>query len=773
MKLINKILITLGIGAGVWAGGTYLATTDSVSKEILSTFSTSPGSSIPKILTIDGKTIAVDEKQNIHIPYKDIPKCLLDALLATEDKNFRNHESAMDQSSFFRKAIGKEGFSGIATQVAKWHLDKWVTKWKQWKLQQLVYAQKNLLDNPLLGATPQERKQKILEMYINETPSRPWGNKLGYLCKRARGKDFTTGDRLDPRQAAILVAWLKASGRYNAFSSSPAIYQKVVREEDGKIIGRGVQILKNMVDQWYLSAQDYEEQKRLMLKHVPVKRTFTANEVKEFDLRVEQAYSTEAKQYMHDPKIRSIELTIDAQKQALAQNYINARLNTINNFDLSMRGWWAEWFGLCVKQDGQIERYVPWINNEINSIDVLTTMRYFPWSKIKPILIAYCLQKWYIGINQRFSNTPQSVIATWPEWYDEERQRTNVENNRPAVVSLESILRYSLNCGIADVVNQASKEAGWTNTLLAEFNQFVEKITGAKLTMSPDNFIGQWGMSMTPKQFIKLYLMLANDGKMQNNLRFVEYTTTLNGQKKSTYKNPSKEQIIEPRIAKAVLKMIADSSFWWSMKTWTTTNHASSWVVAITRDKKVILVGYLFPQANSDPYRKLQQALIKAGVEKDSTIQTIKMIRENNISPIYLLNGKIVQEMEALDRSSEDFRLLPEAHKIFVPLERINGTSWLHAKPMILIILREVEKETKVVIPPRKPYPEQPSTDFIIEPTYWILDETVDFETALTIHQATQKKIDTILNASKSRQGKDPRRHTAKIQSTKDKTKRA
>ena len=78
--------------------------------------------------------------------------------------------------------------------------------------------------------------------------------------------------------------------------------------------------------------------------------------------------------------------------------------------------------------------------------------------------------------------------------------------------------------------------------------------------MSPDNFIGQGGMHLTPKQFIKLYLVLANAGKIQDNIRFVEYTITKNGQKKLTHKAPGK-QLIKAAIVQQILKMTSDNSF--------------------------------------------------------------------------------------------------------------------------------------------------------------------------------------------------------------------
>jgi hypothetical protein len=67
-------------------------------------------------------------------------------------------------------------------------------------------------------------------------------------------------------------------------------------------------------------------------------------------------------------------------------------------------------------------------------------------------------------------------------------------------------------------------------------------------------------MHLTPKQFIKLYLVLANEGKIQDNIRFVEYTITKNGKKQLTSKSAGK-QVLKPEIVKNILRMTSDKSF--------------------------------------------------------------------------------------------------------------------------------------------------------------------------------------------------------------------
>jgi penicillin-binding protein 1A len=118
-----------------------------------------------QILTHDGKLIAqYGEKRRIPLPYNQIPKTLIDAVLATEDQRYFQHPG-IDIPGLVRAAIKlaltgrkEEGGSTITMQVAR---SFYLTRHKTFgrKLREILLALK--IDHRL-------SKEKILELYLNK-----------------------------------------------------------------------------------------------------------------------------------------------------------------------------------------------------------------------------------------------------------------------------------------------------------------------------------------------------------------------------------------------------------------------------------------------------------------------------------------------------------------------------------------------------------------------------------------------------------------------------
>lgn len=118
-----------------------------------------------QIFTHDGKLIAeFGEKHRIPIPYNEIPKPLINAVLATEDQRYFQHPG-IDIPGLFRASIkliatGKkqEGGSTITMQVAR---SFYLTRHKTFgrKLREILLA---------LKINHRLSKEKILELYLNK-----------------------------------------------------------------------------------------------------------------------------------------------------------------------------------------------------------------------------------------------------------------------------------------------------------------------------------------------------------------------------------------------------------------------------------------------------------------------------------------------------------------------------------------------------------------------------------------------------------------------------
>jgi len=169
-----------------------------------------------RIYTHDGKLIGeYGEKRRIPVPYDQIPKPLIDAVLATEDQRYFAHPG-IDIPGLLRAAVqlvitGRkdQGGSTITMQVAR---SFYLTRHKTFgrKLREILLALK--IDHKL-------NKQKILELYLNKIflGNRAYG--VGAAAEVYYGKDLKD---LTLDQYAMLAGLPKAPSTLNPLADEDA-----------------------------------------------------------------------------------------------------------------------------------------------------------------------------------------------------------------------------------------------------------------------------------------------------------------------------------------------------------------------------------------------------------------------------------------------------------------------------------------------------------------------------------------------------------------------
>lgn len=204
-----------------------------------------------QVYTADGKLIGQYYRENRSpVDFKDISPNLINALIATEDVRFYQH-NGVDFFSFFSSIIStaqgdRRGGSTITQQLAKNlfstrkrksqgvvryipGLNTVVFKFKEWltafKLEH-VYS-----------------KQEILTLYLNTVP---FGNN-SFGIKTATLKFFNKNpNAVDPAEAATLIGMLKATSTYN-----PINYPDKAKD-------RRNTVLSQMEKYQYLSKKDFD-----------------------------------------------------------------------------------------------------------------------------------------------------------------------------------------------------------------------------------------------------------------------------------------------------------------------------------------------------------------------------------------------------------------------------------------------------------------------------------------------------------------------------------
>lgn len=205
-----------------------------------------------KVYSVDGELVGQFYIENrIETDIDSLPKHLIDALIATEDRKFYDHWG-VDLDRFIKAMIknvftfSREGASTITQQLAK-------------NLYQLKGARENLFDTGVrklrewFTAIQIERtftKKEILELYLN----------ISYFGKGAYGVETAAqiyfdkkASELSVTESALLIAILKSS-----------VYYDPERRPESAKQRRNV-VMYNMVQQQVLSQAEYQK-----LKEEPV-----------------------------------------------------------------------------------------------------------------------------------------------------------------------------------------------------------------------------------------------------------------------------------------------------------------------------------------------------------------------------------------------------------------------------------------------------------------------------------------------------------------------
>ncbi len=194
-----------------------------------------------QIFTKDNKLIAsFGEKRRIPIPYDKIPKLLIEAVLATEDQRYFQH-NGVDIQGLGRAALQliatgrkSQGGSTITMQVAR---SFYLTRHKTFgrKVREILLAIK--IEHRL-------SKEKILELYLNKV----------FLGNRAYGVEAAAqiyyGKHLDELrldQFAMLAGLPKAPSQLNPLANPDA-----ARKRRDHVLGR-------MYEQGYIDSEAYDK----------------------------------------------------------------------------------------------------------------------------------------------------------------------------------------------------------------------------------------------------------------------------------------------------------------------------------------------------------------------------------------------------------------------------------------------------------------------------------------------------------------------------------
>lgn len=194
-----------------------------------------------RIYTADGKLIGeYGEKRRTPISIKDVPPTLINAILATEDRRFYEH-NGVDIRGIARASLHlvvsgtkAQGASTITMQVAR---NFFLTRKKTFgrKLNEALLA---------LKIEKELSKDKILELYLNKI----YFGKRAYGVQAAAQVYFgTTVDKLDLGQMAMLAGLPQAPSAINPINNPEAALK------------RRAHVLRRMLHYGFIKEEDYDQ----------------------------------------------------------------------------------------------------------------------------------------------------------------------------------------------------------------------------------------------------------------------------------------------------------------------------------------------------------------------------------------------------------------------------------------------------------------------------------------------------------------------------------
>ncbi len=277
-----------------------------------------------EVYSADGVLLGRYFKENrINVKIEQVPKDLLDALVATEDARFYEHDGVDNQSLlrvFFKSILmGKKsagGGSTITQQLAKNLFPR--------KTHGMLTMPVNKLREMQVAKSLEEiySKKEILEMYLNKVAFGEDVYGIGVASSRYFSKD---PKELTLNESATLVGMLKANTAYN-----PRLYPERSEQRRNVVLGQ-------MAKYGYLTAEKKDSLQAIPLElnykrldhHEGLAPYFREHLRKELDKYFEEHPNAEGKNYNPYTDGLKIYTTIDSRLQDIAQVAVEKRTKSL------------------------------------------------------------------------------------------------------------------------------------------------------------------------------------------------------------------------------------------------------------------------------------------------------------------------------------------------------------------------------------------------------------------------------------------------------------
>lgn len=502
--------------------------------------------------------IYADEKRT-QVDLSDIPKDLINGVIATEDANFYQHNGieplgwlrALFYGMFTSKKVG--GTSTITQQLVKNAIltnERSITR----KIKEVILS---------LRLEQKYTKDQILKIYFNEIPYGSTNYGVEAAAQSYFGKHVKD---LNLQECATLAGLPQAPSMY--LNNSTALKQR-----RNFVLGR-----------MFAGSYITEEQKnKAQAEPLTLEKHYGDMQAPHFVLYVKDKLVQMFGEQMVDTGGLKVITTLDWDKQQAAEKVVSGASSTLKQSDADNTALVA-----LDPKTGQVLAMVGSLdfnNKEIDGqFNVATLGKRQPGSSFKPIIYTAAFEKGYTpdtvlwDVNTNFSVDPSHPYQ--PKDYD-------LKERGP--VSIRQALQGSLNIPAVEALYLVGSDKGI---------EFAERMGYTTLSQ------GEFGLSLVLGggevkliEHVNAYSVFANNG-VKNEIGSILSVTNPGGDNLFEWKSGAQEQVLDPKITATISNVLSDDAARAyvfgaggvltlpdrpvAAKTGTTNNYVDAWTVGYT-----------------------------------------------------------------------------------------------------------------------------------------------------------------------------------------------
>jgi penicillin-binding protein 1B len=513
---------------------------------------------------------ASEYKTRSLLKHQDVPRHLVNAVLAVEDRSFYEH-NGIDLKGIARAVVANfrgnqilQGGSTITQQLVK---NFYLTSEKSLKRKLNEAVMAVLLERKLT-------KNQILELYLNEVYLGQRGPvSINGVSEASRFYFHKDVRNIDIPEAALLAAMIQAPRR-----NSPYLYKE-------RVTGRRNHVLLCMKNSGSITTEQYKK----FISAPVVVQPFDGT-IRKASYFVDLLSKQLGRKYKMDDLQRRdyrIFTTLDSDMQQAAEESVTDGLARIDKIRFKKTGKQAQACLIAIEPStGFVRAFIGGRNYSVSQFDRLTQAVRQPGSSFKPFVYAAAIESFFRSGDEDYSpatlvnDEPWGLQLTNAIW-----QPRNYDGRYHGVVSLRDALAKSMNIATA----RLAEEVG-----LGRIATLSRDLGFQNIQPYPSLALGAFEVS--PWQLIQAYAVLANGGKRLE-LSTIKKMTDSQGAV-LMQDHPQSENVLHPETAYIItdmLKSVITSGTGISVRRWglpkgiagktgTTNNFRDAWFIGYTPD---------------------------------------------------------------------------------------------------------------------------------------------------------------------------------------------